>query len=118
MRNLFFILLTFASAGCASSKLNSDKIQFDISQIQPSGLENGQVIVDYEYCIPNEDKYIQKLKVIDPDVRILQKAKGRIGCKDNYILCISTTSDSKWKKQLARISNLDYVERIERTHYE
>lgn len=114
--SLLFLICFFSN--CSSTKLNTDKIKFDWTTIDEQGLDKGQVSVDYEYCIPNDPESISIIRSIDEDVQIVKGGKSRIGCREHQNLCISNTHDPEWKKQLTRISNLNFIERIERTYYE
>ena len=91
---------------------------FDISNMDAQGLRNGEVAVDYEYCIPADEKTLSKVQAIDPNVKLMKSSKGRIGCTKDQWLCISNSHDPEWKEKLMAITGLDFVERIEETVWE
>lgn len=94
------------------------KIEFDYGAVDDKGLMNGEVSLDYEFCIPKDDAKVNEIKSIVPDVTMPRMAKGRIKCSDQEWLCIVTTNDATWKEKLYRIASLKYVKRIIPTHYE
>lgn len=99
-------------------KINLAKIEFDYSLIDDSGLRNGEVAVDYEFCIPASEEILAKVLQIDPAVRVMKSSKGRIGCTRQQWLCINSTHSTGWKEKLYSIAYLEYVDRIVETHYE
>lgn len=122
-RPLLFLLLVIIGSSAFQcprkmQKINQAKIQFDYSAIDDSGLRNGEVAVDYEFCIPANESILNKVMQIDPGVRVMKSSKGRIRCTDQQWLCINTTHSPDWKKKLYAIASLSYVERIEETFYE
>ena len=115
------IVILFSSAfQCPkkTDKVNQAKIQFDYSAIDDNGLRNGEVAVDYEFCIPADQKILDHVMKIDQGIRVMKSSKGRIGCTDQQWLCINSTHSAGWKKKLFAIASLSYVERIEETFYE
>ena len=98
--------------------LSNAKIQFDTTNIDTNGLRNGEVAVDYEFCIPARDEILQQVLKIDPQVRAMKSSKGRIGCTQQQWLCINSTYGKGWKKKLSAIAALETVERIVETFYE
>lgn len=122
-RPLLFLLLVilFSSAfQCPkkTDKINQAKIKFDYSAIDDAGLRNGEVAVDYEFCIPADQSILDQVMKIDQGVRVMKSSKGRIGCTDQQWLCINSTHKAGWKENLFAIASLGYVERIEETFYE
>jgi hypothetical protein len=125
MRNnlLWFLLaaLTGVTAMKCMPKVNKlimEKIQFDYSTIDEHGLRNGEVTVDYEFCIPADEKVLSEILAIDPGVRVMKSSKGRIGCTAQQWLLINSTHTPEWKKRLHSIAGLNYVDRIVETFYE
>lgn len=94
------------------------KIAFDYSAIDDAGLRNGQVAVDYEFCIPATDQALEAVLKCDQEVRVMQKSKGRMGCTEVQWLCINSTHARDWKEKLYAIASLDFVQRIQETVYE
>ncbi|UCH84515.1 MAG: hypothetical protein JSW50_02140, partial [Candidatus Latescibacterota bacterium] len=98
-----------------------DKIAFDLSQIRPDGLTgppDGLVAVSYEFCIPKDEELLNRVLAVDSTIKIQPESPGRIGCGKDEYLCIANTHKPNWKEILRRIAALDYVMRIERTHWE
>ena len=98
-----------------------NKIAFDLSQIHPDGLTgppDGLVRVSYEFCIPKDKAFLDRVLAIDPTIKCSLESPGRIGCGKTEYLCIGDTHNSRWKDILQQIASLDYVTRIERTYWE
>ena len=107
---LLFLCLICFSLGC-SNNLYKKKVKFDIDQIDDNGLRKG-VSVSYEYCIPKSSLYKNLVLEIDPEVKFQEKAKGRIGCKKDQILCLSHTHQNNFKKVLKNLSKQDFIDQI------
>lgn len=123
LRPKLFLLLVilFSSAfQCPkkTDKVNQAKIKFDYAAIDDSGLRNGEVAVDYEFCIPADQKILDQVMKIDQGIRVMKSSRGRIGCTAQQWLCINSTHNDDWKKHLFAIASLSYVERVEETFYE
>jgi len=123
-RNLILVLLLVFSISCmiqchkGVTQDDINKIEFNYSAIDNTGLKHEGVNVDYEFCIPAKDSYAKKVLHIEPYANILQKSKGRSGCSDSEWLCIISNHDDEWKKKLFAIAGLPFVERIRETFYE
>ncbi len=117
---LLLVILFSSASQCPkkTDKVNQAKIQFDYSAIDDNGLRNGEVAVDYEFCIPADQDILDQVIKIDQGVRVMKSSKGRIGCTDQQWLCINSTHSPGWKNKLYAIASLSYVERIEETFYE
>ena len=114
-----FFLMTLTASKCQDVPADvQQKIEFDYAAVDDQGLINGEVAIDYEFCIPRDESKVDEVKKIVPDVRIPRMAKGRIGCADDQWLVIVTTNDKQWKSKLMQIASLPYVKRIVQTHYE
>ena len=97
------------------------KINFDLSTFDDDGLygkDNGKRAMDYEFSVPNKATLIEKVKAIDPSLKIHKTAKGRIGCSSKELLCIGNTHQKRFKEILIELANLDFVKRIEPTYFE
>lgn len=94
------------------------KIEFEYAAIDDRGLLNGEISIDYEFCIPKDDSLAAQVTSIEPEIVIPRLAKGRIGCSKEEWLCIVSTHDPKWKDKLFAFASLPYVKRIVQTHYE
>ena len=99
-------------------KMIYNKIHFDYSSIDIHGLRNGEVAVDYEFCIPANEAILQEVLKIDAGIRVMMGSKGRIGCSKSQWLCINSTRSEGWKEKLHTIAYLEYVDRIQETFYE
>ena len=117
---LVYLMIGLCAIQCQQKmqELADAKIKFDINTIDANGLRNGEVSVDYEFCIPASDAILQQVLKIDPNVRAMKASKGRIGCTDQQWLCINSTHGKGWKKKLYAIAGLETVERIQETFYE
>ena len=119
---LFFLvaMISLSAFQCPRKmqKINEAKIQFDYSSIDEQGLRNGEVAVDYEFCIPASEANLQDVLKIDPAVWVMKSSHGRIGCSAQQWLCINTTHTQEWKRKLNAIASLSFVEKIQETFYE
>ena len=118
---IFLVIITTLFAFQCPRKMQKmmlDKITFDYSKIDEQGLRNGEVAVDYEFCIPASQDILNEVMAIDPGIRVMKNSKGRIGCTKQQWLCINSTHDVEWKKKLYAIAYLGYVEQIAETVYE
>jgi hypothetical protein len=117
----FFLCFVVTSASQCPEKINKEalaKIQFDYSALDENGLYRGERSLDYEFCIPATETNRKTILDYEPDTRIMEKSKGRIGCKEGQWLCIVSTHDPEWKERLYKIASLSYVDRIIETVYE
>jgi len=117
---ILVLLISLTSSQCSRKMdtTNQSKIQFDYSAIDDQGLRNGEVAVDYEFCIPADEAILKEVMKIDPAVRVMKSSHGRIGCSAQQWLCINTTYTPGWKNKLYAIASLNYVEKIKETFYE
>jgi hypothetical protein len=99
----------------------SPKFTFDVSKIDAAGLSGttgGKVAVDYEFCIPANEKHLAAVQGIDPSLKVMKKGKGRIGCSKLQWLCMGNTHQKNWRGILDQLAALDYVDRIDQTFFE
>jgi hypothetical protein len=101
-------------AGC--SKLGFDFAELDERGLVGSG--NGKVALDYEFCVPNDPNLVDEVRAIDPSVAIHTGSSGRVGCGPEEVLCIGSTRQKDPLGVLAALCELDFVGRIEHTHWE
>ncbi len=125
LANRFTLLFAFASFlySCANQKIlhPSPKIGFDINALDKEGLigpPDGKVAVNYEFCVPANNQYLNQVKQIDPSLQFHKKSKGRIACSKAEWLCIGSTHQEYAKNKLQRLAELEFVKRIERTYFE
>jgi hypothetical protein len=96
-------------------------VTFDLSGLDASGLEgppDGLVAVSYEFCVPKDDRVLAQVRSIDPTVQILPESPGRIGCRDDRVLCIGSTAQPEYRTVLDRLCDLEYVDHIDRCVFE
>ena len=117
---LVVLLFSLTATKCPKDipKEVQSKIEFDFSRLDANGLHNGERALDYEFCIPAEASKRNEVLATAPNIRFMEKSKGRIGCREGQWLCINSTHDPHWKEQLYKLASLSYVERIIETHYE
>jgi len=119
--SLLFLLACNTPKGTEASPETMSKIKFDLNEIDERGLigpVSGKVSVDYEFCIPRSEEYTNIIKKVNPEIKISDRSRGRIGCTRAEQLCIGTTSQEHWKSILIETAKLDFVKSIERTFYE
>lgn len=123
-RNFLLVGLIIAFLfSCVNQKVlyPSPKIGFDINALDKEGLigeANAKVALDYEFCIPAHNSYINQVRQIDPSLKFHKKSRGRVGCGKDKWLCIGNTHQEYARLKLQRLAELTYVERIERTYFE
>ena len=100
------------------SKQILSKIEFDYTTIDQDGLDRGDVAVEYEFCIPQDDNHFKEVLVIEENTKVMKSSKGRIGCMDQQWLCMVSTHHPQWQERLYAIASLSYVDKIIRTYYE
>jgi hypothetical protein len=129
-RVMLFLLLPVLvlASGCAMNKhVAADragpryKITFDLSSLNAQGLygpPDGLRSLDYEFCIPARHEYIDKVKRLDPTIRVYSGSKGRIGCSRGEALCIGNTHQPNWREVLLKLTDLPFVKRIDQAYFE
>lgn len=125
--NLLFLLIA-VSLLCLSTTCNnkalpqsSPKITFDLDQIGEDGLgkqAGSKVAIDYEYCIPADEKYVTIIQKIDPNFKIMKKSRGRIGCTKSQWLCMGNTYQKDWRNVLLTLADQTFIAQIDRAFFE
>ena len=90
------------------------KIAFDICKIAERGTLSGshhEATIDYEFCIPAEDRYATEIQRIDATVAIHKESSGRIGCSEKQWLCIGNTHQENIREVLLKLARLPYINR-------
>lgn len=103
------------------SEKQAEKIRFDLSLLNYDGLmgnADSLAAVDYEFCIPANEQYVEEVRYLDPSIKLHQSSPGRIGCNSNEYLIIGNTHQPDFKMVLTNLAKLSYVERIERCFWE
>jgi hypothetical protein len=100
---------------------NLEKVEFDLQQLDADGLVgegSGRRSLDYEFCLPRSELLIARVRQIDPSLSIYEGSPGRIGCRDNEVLCVGNTHQVGWEKVLGRLAAEPAIRRIVRTFFE
>ena len=112
---------TSQSASTNSPQLFRHKIAFDTSVLDDEGLygtPGGKRALSYEFCIPDVEEYRTEVQRIDSTVRFFSASPGRIGCRNDEILCIGSTHQEDFAEVLKHLVNLAYVQRIDECFFE
>jgi hypothetical protein len=116
------LIITIASCSLFKSKAvkqAESKMNFEFSKLDKNGLiKKRGTSLAYEFCIPNNETYIDKIKEIDESISIYKSGSGRIGCSNNEILCIGETHNKDYKRILTQIAELEYVKSINESFFE
>lgn len=127
MSNNILIFLTLVSfISCRTPKKTEDasiwqKIQINFRQIDADGLRgpaSGKVAVNYEFCVPRNEKNWKTVSKIDKTAKRYETGKGRIACKDDQWLVVGTTHQKNYQRVLYDLASLPYVNRIEEVFWE
>lgn len=120
----FLVLLISAFTSCNLFKSKAvkhaeSKMNFEFSKLDKKGLvKNRGTSLAYEFCIPNKDECLDKIKEIDESIAIYKSSTGRIGCGKNEILCIGETAHKDYRKILTELASLEYVKSINESFFE
>jgi len=116
------LIITIASCSLFKSKAvkqAESKMNFEFSKLDKNGLiKKRGISLAYEFCIPNNETYLNKIKEIDESISIYKSGSGRIGCSNNEILCIGETHNKDYKRILTQIAELEYVKSINESFFE
>lgn len=115
----FLALLRCSVLKSKEVKQAEDKMNFTFSKLDKDGLtKDRKTSLAYEFCIPNEAEYLDKIKSIDESIAIYKSSTGRIGCGENQILCIGETEGKDYKNILISLTQLPYVKSINESFFE
>jgi len=127
-RFLLVAIAVVASACSAPEKTPSamepeimQKIRFDLETLNEDGLygpPDGLRAMDYEFCIPIGQKYLDEVRRIDSTLTVQAQSPGRIGCGEDQVLCIGNTHQKNFRSVLYKLASLPYVQRIEPSYFE
>lgn len=98
-----------------------NKVHVNFKQLDKEGLRGptgGKVAVNYEYCIPSNEKYWQKVQQIDKTAQKYAGSRGRIGCQQDQWLLIGTTHQPGYQRVLYELASLPFIDRIDETFWE
>ncbi len=110
------LLMVQCHQGTTQEDIN--KIMFNYTAVDNTGLKHEGVNVDYEFCIPANDASAKRVLHIEPRANIMKKSKGRSACSDREWLCIVSNHEEGWKKKLFAMASLPFVRQINETFYE
>lgn len=96
------------------------KIKLDFKQLDAEGLTGsgkGKVAMNYEFCIPANEKSWKQVQKLDPTAR-KNSGKGRVGCAQDQWLVIGSTHQKNYQRVLFQLANLPFVKVIQPTFWE
>ena len=97
------------------------KVNINFKRIGPDGYagpSDGKVAVNYEFCLPAEEKYWKKVRQIDRTAEKMEGAAGRSGCGPKEWLIIGSTAQANYQRVLFELAALPYVRSIRETNWE
>jgi hypothetical protein len=125
--NIVVFLLAIVFIGsCKNKPMPEDasvwnKVAINLSRLDENGLagpSNGKVAVNYEFCIPQEDKHWKTVQNIDKTAQKMAGSPGRIGCEKSTWLIVGSTHQPNYKRVLYDLASLTYVVKIQETFWE
>lgn len=122
---VYFLAIVFIWS-CKSKSMPEDasvwnKVVVNLSRLDENGLagpSNGKVAVNYEFCIPQEDKHWKAVQKIDKTAQKMAGSAGRIGCNKQSWLIVGSTHQPNHKRVLYDLASLTYVAKIQETFWE
>lgn len=124
-RNFVLLMIIFSFNFCGPSieisEEDLDKIEFNIDIIDHDGLygpDGGLRSMDYEFCIPADEKAVKEVFGINPKIKIDRHAPGRSACGEGKYLCLGNTQQPGWKTKLLKLASLEYVKEIKESYWE
>ena len=116
-----FCFILACSPALKKREVSLEKVHIvDLHKINEQGLKgprDGLVAVHYEFCIPNTSQHRKEIESIDSTITF-QYARGRIGCTKEQILCLGHTAQPHFREVLQKLSDKDYIFRIEQAWFE
>ena len=97
------------------------KINIDLSIFDENGLygpPDGKRAMDYEFCIPSDEKYVLLIQKTDPSITIHRNSKGRINCSQLQYLVLGNTHQTHFKEILIQLASFDFIDRIDPNYFE
>ncbi|MCW5921578.1 MAG: hypothetical protein KIS77_04485 [Saprospiraceae bacterium] len=125
--SIFFLSALALMFACNRKSTSADapsvwnKVKIDFSRIDENGLAgppDGKVAVNYEFCIPAEEKLLSEVKKIDSSIQPYKGSKGRVGCQSNQWLLIGSTHQKNHRRVIYELAKLPYVQQIHETYFE
>jgi len=122
--SVFLVLLSLTA--CSQKAKPEDpalwnKVKVDFNRLDENGLAgpaNGKVAVNYEFCIPAQEKFWNEVKKIDKTAQAMKGSKGRIGCASDQWLVVGSTHQENYRRVLYELASLAYVKEIQETFFE
>jgi hypothetical protein len=120
------LLVVLLSLGCQpkpapESAATWQKVRLNFRQLDSDGLKGpsgGKVAVNYEFCIPRQEKYWRTVQKIDTSAQQFTTSRGRIGCSNEQWLIVGSTHQPKYRRVLYDLASLPYVELIQEVYWE
>lgn len=109
------------SRGGGSQGSPAAKITFDLDPLDADGLlgaNDGRRALRYEYCVPNREDVLAKVRAIDPTLQVQGESPGRIGCGEGELLCLGSTHQNDWRKILEALAALPEIREIREAVFE
>lgn len=127
LKQFFLLIICIAFfITCARRTVGEDpkvwqKIKIDFHLLDKDGLSgppDGKTALNFEFCIPKDEKKWRELQKISPDLQKQIGGRGRIGCQADQWLIIGSTHQPQYKRILYELASLPYVARIEPVFWE
>lgn len=96
-------------------------IAFDLNRLDAAGFQgppDGRRALDYEFCIPQGQRFRDQVAAIDPSARFQPGSRGRIGCAPAQVLVLGNTHQGGYREVLLGLARLPYVKRIAEAFFE
>lgn len=104
------------------SLLDERKINFSLSEFTDNGMRRQALgegmAINYEFCIPGDDKTMKEVMAIDPTAKIHKDSKGRSACSEREWLVIGASHQDNFKEVIKKLAALEYVRQINETFWE
>ena len=98
-----------------------EKVHINFKKLDQDGLagtKEGKVAVNYEFCLPAEEKYWKKVQKIDKTAQKFIGSNGRSGCTKVQWLIVGSTHQPHFQRVIYELAALPYVTQIQETFWE
>ncbi|WP_422136644.1 hypothetical protein [Endozoicomonas sp. ALD040] len=118
------LLLALFMSGCSTLGWKAGdmaKIQFDLNELNREGLrgkDDSLTAVSYEFCIPDNIEYVDQVMAIDPTLVVYRVSPGKIQCRSGEYLAVGDTHQQDYYEVLKKLTELEYVKRIQEATFE
>lgn len=117
-----YILIILSFFSCSGPNTQSSKITINLSEFTEDGLREKPIgvfmAINYEFCIPADEKILAEVQSIDSTAGVLKGSKGRSGCTDKEWLCIGSSNRPGFKIVIRKLAGLIYIRKINETFWE